>query len=479
MCSNPNPSSSRAGELYAMDVATLSAAFRKRELSPVEVVCSALERAEEIAHLNAFTFLDFDRAMRAAEASERRWCKGEPLSLIDGVPTTVKDILHVEGWSVRYGSRVTDPAPFESDAPAVGRLRQAGAVFIGQTTTPEYGWKAVTDSPAFGVTRNPWNPELTPGGSSGGAAVAAVCGAGVLHVGTDGGGSVRIPASFTGIVGHKPSYGRVAFAPPSSFGTVAHIGPMTRTVADATVMLQIMSGKDLRDWTQPPMPFPDLDVFEYGWKGKRIGYWRTPCVGNVDVEVLNAVDSVIADLRKAGAQVEELRLPDQDDLLEIYTRHWCVGAANRLSTIDVGRIFELDPGFVAAAQVGQEYSGVQRMSAEIGRGRFGSAMDALLCEYDLIVSPTVPILPFEAGGNSPDGDERSWVEWSSFSFPINLSQQPACSLPCGFSHRGLPIGLQMIGARGDDRSVLSAAQTYEAMYRDRFIQPGGRWPVGH
>lgn len=477
MSSVPTQSPSRASELYAMDVATLSAAYRKRELSPVEVVCSALEGAEEIAHLNAFTFLDFDRAVRAAEASERRWRKAEPRSLIDGVPTTVKDILHVEGWSVRYGSRVTDSSPLERDAPSVERLRQAGAIFIGQTTTPEYGWKAVTDSPAFGVTKNPWDTSLTPGGSSGGAAVAAACGVGVLHVGTDGGGSVRIPASFTGIVGHKPSYGRVAFVPPSSFGTVAHIGPMTRTVADAALMLQIMSGKDSRDWSQPPMAFPDLDVSNYVWKGKRIGYWRTPCVGGVNGEVLNAVDRVMSDLQEAGVQVTELRLPSQDSLFEIYTRHWCVGAANRLETIESGRFAELDPGFVAAAQVGQGYNAVQRMNAEIARSQFGSDMDMLLSEHDLIMSPTVPILPFEVGVNSPEGDPRSWVEWSSFSFPINLSQQPACSVPCGFSHGGLPIGLQIIGARGDDSSVLSAAQTYETMCRDRFIQPGGRFPA--
>ncbi|MBB3302206.1 amidase/aspartyl-tRNA(Asn)/glutamyl-tRNA(Gln) amidotransferase subunit A [Rhizobium sp. BK077] len=469
---------SAASDLCFLDCHALTAAYQTGVLSPVDVARAALARAAEIEPFNAFTFLDADGALAAAAASEARWRAGAPASPVDGVPATLKDIVLVEGWAVRYGSSSTDAAVGRQDAPSVSRLRQAGAVFIGQTTTPEYGWKALTDSPSFGITRNPWDILRTPGGSSGGAAVAAACGAGVLHLGTDGGGSIRIPAAFTGIVGHKPTYGRVAANPPSSYGTVAHIGPLTRTVADAALMLEVMSGRDICDWTQAPTPVSPITASRIEWSGKRIGYWKTPCVGGVDAPVQVAVESALLDLEAAGASVMEIQLPHQDDLLEIFYRHWYIGAANRLSLIDAANYPTLDPGFLQAARLGQGYSGVERMAAEVQRSRYGAAMDALLVDFDFIISPTVPILPFEAGYDVPPGSGLgSWVEWSSFSFPINLSQQPACSVPCGLTQDGLPIGLQIIGARGADSAVLSAAMTYEKMFPARFPISPAKWPV--
>ncbi|MER9338337.1 amidase [Mesorhizobium sp. M0293] len=478
MKSRQDPIALDASELCRLDAASLAAAYRRKELSPVEVTQAALDRAEEIQpSLNAFTFLDHQGALDAARMAEERWARAEPLSLIDGVPTTLKDIVHVEGWKVRYGSRATDNRPFHHDAPSVSNLRRAGAVFIGQTTTPEFGWKAVTDSAEYGITRNPWDPDRTPGGSSGGAAAAAAAGAGVLHLGTDGGGSIRIPASFTGIVGHKPTYGRVPAYPPSSFGTVAHIGPMARTVADVAAMLNAMSGRDRKDWTQPSEAFPDVSLQEINWTGKRIGYWNTPCVGGVDPEVAAAVDAVMGDLQTAGAIVTEIALPQQDSLLETFYLFWFVGAANRLSSIDPENHALLDPGFTNAARVGEKYTAVERMQAELRRAEFGAKMDALLNDYDCIVSPAVPITAFEAGSDFPAGSGvANSFEWSSFSFPINLSQQPACSVPCGLSSNGLPIGLQIIGARGGDAGVLSAALAYERLYPDRFISRRGTWP---
>lgn len=455
---------SDAPELCRLNSTALANAYRDGSLSPVEVVSAGLARAGAIqGQFNAFTFIDVDGAIAAAQASEERWRRGEQLSAIDGIPTTVKDIVNVEGWCVRYGSKTTGMDLQGQDAPSVARLRKAGAIFIGQTTTSEYGWKAVTDSRLFGITRNPWNRKLTPGGSSGGAAVAAACGAGVLHLGTDGGGSVRIPASFTGIVGHKPTYGRIALHPPSSFGTVAHIGPLARSVADVALMLDVMSGRDQRDWTQPPLQFEPIAASPLSWAGKRIGYWKTPCVGDVDAQIVASVESVLASIEAAGADIAEISLPCQETLLEVYNRYWCVGAANRLSTIDPAKWHEIDAGLIDAARIGNGYTAVMRMDAELRRGRFGAAMDGLLAEYDFVMSATTPILPFEAGRDVPFAYEgRSWVEWCSFSFPINLSQQPACSIPCGLSREGLPIGLQIVGSRGDDSAVLSAALSLEA-----------------
>lgn len=467
----------RKTDLCELGASDLSSAFRSGELSPKEVVKAVLDRAEKTqAAFNAFTHIDREGALKAAGESEVRWRKQRPLSDLDGVPTTLKDILPVAGWSVRYGSHAISATPHAGDAPAVARLRGAGAVFLGQTTTPEYGWKAVTDSDLFGVTRNPWDPALTPGGSSGGAAVAAACGAGVFHLGTDGGGSVRIPASFTGVFGHKPSFGRVPFFPASSFGTVAHNGPITRRVEDAVAMLDVMSGRDPRDWTQPPMPFPSCAPEQVDWSGKRIGYWSRPCVGAVDPQVCAAIERVLADLADLGAVVETFDLPFSDSLAGIYDRHWCVGAAYRLSLIPPEERMTIDAGFLSAAEQGARYSATERMDAELKRAMFGAEMDRALTDFDFIMSPTVPILPFAAGHTIPPGTAyESWTHWASFSFPINLSQQPACSVPCGFSREGLPIGLQIIGPRGHDGAVLGAARSLEALYPETFATPSAIW----
>ena len=464
--------SGQIDETSRLSVATLADAFSSGKMSPVEVTKTMLARAEAVnAELNAFTMIDHEGALAAAHASEKRWKAGVPLSSIDGVPTTLKDIVYCKTLDVRYGSKATNFILDASDAPSVSRLRNAGAVFLGLTIMPEFGWKAVTDNPKNGITRNPWNPTKTPGGSSGGAAVAAATGAGVLHLGTDGGGSIRIPASFTGIVGHKPSFGRIAAFPLSVFGTVAHIGPMGRTVSDVAAMLSIMSGQDIRDWTQPPTAFPPITLQPTNWSGKRIAYWKQPCIGSVEPAIASAIEAVLSDLEISGAEIQEIKLPDQDALLEIFYRHWYVGAASRLSSIDETLHGLLDPGFLKAARAGQRYTAVDRMQAEIQRAQYGAKMDALLEEFDYIISPTVQISPFDAGNEVPEGKNfKTWIEWSSFSFPINLSQQPACSVPCGFTSESLPIGLQIIGARGDDSRVLSAALSYEHMYPNHFIK---------
>lgn len=441
-----------------MDVAALNAAFGSGALSPVEVVQAALARAEDVQQrFNAFTFIDHAGALAAARVAEARWRAGAALSAIDGVPTTLKDIVHVEGWTVRYGSRATDATPMLQDAPSVAGLRAAGAVFIGQTTTPEFGWKAVTDSPAFGITRNPWNPECTPGGSSGGAAVASATGAGVLHLGTDGGGSIRVPAAFTGTFGLKPTFGRVPADPPSAFGTVAHIGPMTRSPADARAMLSAMGGRSLRDWSQPWGAMPSPDPRSFDWKGRKVGLWMTPPTGTLSLAIKRVISDAVRQIEAAGATVEPIRLPGEG-LHEMFHAHWMTGAASRLAQIPQEARRDLDPGFVEAAAEGNRFSLRGYISAQQARARFGAAMDQLLAHYDLLLSPATACLPFAAGREVPEGSGLSrWTEWAGFSYPINLSQQPACTLFCGLAE-GLPVGLQIVGPRGADGFVLDAAE---------------------
>ncbi len=449
-----------APDLCRLGVAELTAAYAAGTLSPVEVASACLARAEDVqrAH-NAFTLIDHEAALAQASAAEARWRAGSPASAIDGIPTTIKDIVWVEDRAIGFGSVAAEPVRSARDAPAVARLRAAGATLLGLTTTPEFGWKAITDSPRSGVTTNPWNATLTPGGSSGGAAVAAATGAGVLHLGSDGGGSIRIPSSFTGIFGIKPTFGRVPAHPPSPFGSVSHVGPMARTPDDAAAMLEVMSGRDVSDWMQPPVELPPLSDSGFTLEDASIGYWHRSPHGSVDPEVAARMDAVVERLRAEGARIEPIDLPDHDDLFQIFTTHWYAGAAARVAALPPDRLDRVDPGLQAVAAAGREIPVQDYVLATQRRVAFGSAMDALLERFTLLLSPATAIPAFAAGEEVPPGSGLGrWTEWAGFSYPINLSQQPACSLPCGLTGDGRPVGLQLIGPRGADARVLAAAR---------------------
>ncbi len=282
--------------------------YRAKELSPVAVMKETLARLERYeGALNAFVLYDPDSAMAAARDSEARWQRGEPQGLLDGIPVALKDTLLTTGWPRLVGSRTIDPnQAWTEDSPAVARLRDAGALFFGKTTTPEFGWKAVTDSPLSGITRNPWDLARTPGGSSGGSGAAVLAGICPLAVGTDAGGSIRIPAAFCGIFGLKPTFGRVAVYPPSAFGDVAHVGPMTRTVADAALMLDAIKGPDSRDWYS--LPDDGISYRErlgdVSLKGKRIALSPTLGYAEPAPEVRAAVERAAAVFADLGATVE-------------------------------------------------------------------------------------------------------------------------------------------------------------------------------
>src|SRR5208282_169489 len=287
-------------ELAMLSAARMAALFRKRKLSPVEATKAALARiAGHNGRLNAFILVDEKGALAAARRAEGRYAKGEALSAVDGVPASIKDLLLTKGWPTLRGSKALSPdQPWLEDAPAVARLREAGAVLLGKTTTPEFGWKGVTDSPLTGITRNPWNPKMTPGGSSGGAAVAAATGMGALHLGTDGGGSIRIPAGFCGIFGFKQSWGRVPAYPPSPFQTLAHVGAMTRTVADAAMLLTILARPDSRDVYALPHDGADYcKGLGGGIKGLRVAFAPTLGGRHVEPEVAELVAKAAKGLR--------------------------------------------------------------------------------------------------------------------------------------------------------------------------------------
>ncbi|WP_103380401.1 amidase [Pseudonocardia dioxanivorans] len=448
---------SSTADLSATDLLT---AYRTGELSPVEATRDALERISRLdPHVNAFCLVDEAGALAAARESEERWRRGAPCGVLDGVPTSIKDILLTAGWPTRRGSVTSDPAPGEVDGPPVARVREQGAVLIGKTTTPELAWKGVTDSPLTGVTGNPWDPTLTAGGSSGGSAAAVGLGMGALSLGTDGGGSVRIPAGFTGTVAHKPTYGRVPHHPASPFGTLAHVGPMTRTVADAALLLDVISGFDVRDpWALPTPVRRCVDAQGDGVSGLRVAV--SPTLGHVDVdaEVRAAVEAAAGVFASLGATVEYVD-PGFADPVEAFETLWFTGAAKSMEALDAAARSRMDPGLVDIATQGEKVSAVEYLTAMAVRNDLGSLMNEFHQRHDVLLTPTLPIAAFRAGQESPDG--RRWTTWTPFTYPFNMTQQPAASVPCGFTAAGLPIGLQIVGPRHADAQVLTAAYAFE------------------
>jgi aspartyl-tRNA(Asn)/glutamyl-tRNA(Gln) amidotransferase subunit A len=460
------------------DITRLSATellglYRRRELSPVEATRAVLAQIDaQNPAANAFCLVRDDEALASAKRSERRWQAGAPAGLLDGVPTSVKDLLLTSGWPTLRGSLTIDRAgPWTVDAPAVARLREHGAVIVGKTTTPEFGWKGVTDSPLTGVTRNPWDLARTAGGSSGGAAAAVASGMGPLALGTDGAGSIRIPASFCGIVGLKPTHGRVPVYPPSTFGTLSHVGPMARTVADAALLLDAIGAPDIADPLALDRQAPVSAALDAGAvSGLRVAY--SPALGYADVDpgVAAAVGRAVAALEQRGARVTPAD-PGFASPLATFDVLWHAGAATIVDDIPAGRRHLIDPGLAEIAEQGRRYSAVDYLRALRERSELGFAMGAFHQAYDLLVLPTEPIVAFAAGAEVPAGSaERRWPSWTPFTYPFNMTHQPAATVPCGFSAAGLPIGVQVVGPRHADALVLSACAAIETAlpWRDRW-----------
>ena len=442
-------------------------AYRRKQASPVEATLAALARIDRFdGAVNAFCFRDDATALAMASASEARWAKGEANGLVDGIPTTIKDLYPSKGWPTLRGSRtVSKQQQWNEDHPSVASLRANGAVFIGKTTTPEFGWKGVTDSPLTGVTRNPWNTSKTPGGSSGGAAVAAALGMGTLHIGSDGGGSIRVPAGFTGIFGHKPTFGRVPAYPPSAFGTISHIGPMTRNVADAALMLTVMSQPGAHAWHALPHDGADYRIgLENGVRGLKIAFSPTLGYAKVDPEVAAGVRAAVEVLAELGAVVIE-RDPGLPDPIETFDRHWFIPSAYVFGRMTPEQQALVDPGFRDVAELGAKLGAMDYMQAMSDRAHYGTAMSIFLDEFDLLITPTLPVPAFDAGELVADKTTQTrWTDWTPFSYPFNLTQQPACSVPVGFTAAGLPIGMQIVAGKYRESLVLQAARAYEAVH---------------
>ena len=450
-------------ELWQWNAPRLSKAFAAHEASPVEVAQALLQRIAKLdGKVNAFCLIDEATTLDQARAAEARWMKNAPLSPLDGVPVAVKDLFLTRGWPTLRGSRTIDRnQPWNDDAPAIARLKEAGAVLLGKVTTPDHGWKGVTDSPLTGITRNPWNLEKTPGGSSGGSSAALAARFAPLALGTDGGGSIRIPAGFSGVFGIKPQFGRVPAWPLSPFGTLSHSGPMSRDVEGSALLLDIISRPDPRDWQAlPPTPKRFSEGLDQGVRGKRVAF--SPAMGfakNVVPEVAALVAAAAKRFSDLGAHVEEVDPPGGDPL-PIFRALWWGGAGYLFGHANAEKKALLDPGLLAMAEEGAVILLHDYIEANVVRGAYASKMRVFMEDYDLLLTPSLAVTAFEVGKITPYEGKGSWPSWTPFSVPFNLTQQPAASVPCGYAG-GLPVGLQIVGRAFDDWGVLQAAKAYE------------------
>jgi aspartyl-tRNA(Asn)/glutamyl-tRNA(Gln) amidotransferase subunit A len=454
-----------SAEIAMMSATELSRHYRRKTLSPVEATRAALDRIRERdGALNAFRFAAEKEAMAAASEAEARWMKGEPKGQLDGIPTTVKDQWLAKGWPTLKGSHTISPdGKWDEDSPATARLREHGAVLLGKTNMPEFGWKGVTDSPLTGISRNPWNPEMTCGGSSGGAAIAAATGMGALHIGSDGAGSIRIPAAFCGIYGLKSTYGRVPAYPYGMLPGCSHTGPMVRTVADAALMLSVIAEPDGRDWLQLPSEHRDWRIgIEQGIRGLRIAYSRTLGHGWVDPEVGALVDAAVKVFEELGADVEatDPGFPDPRPAFETF---YMGNMAATLEAIPREKHVLMDPGYIEHAELGKHYSGIDMLRAWAARDALGRHMNAFHEKYDLLLTPQLPLTAFAVGRTHPPY-LKAMFDWLPFTFPFNFTQQPAASVPCGFTKDGLPAALQIVAGRYREDLVLRASRAYESVH---------------
>ena len=445
-----------------MPAEELLAHYARRALSPVEVLKAVTERVARLnPDINAFAVMN-PRSLEAAGESEARWAAGRPRGLLDGVPVTVKDLVDLAGFPTRRGSRLTDPAPVAEDAPSVLGLKEQGAVVIGKTTTAEFGWKSPGDCPLNGITRNPWNTDYTTGGSSSGAGAAGAAGFGPLHVGTDAGGSVRIPAAWCGLVGLKPTYGRVPQWPASAFASVSCAGPMARTVRDTALMFSVMAQYDLRDPFCLQSEVRDWrDGIETGVAGLTVGIPRRPGFdAPADADALAAVERAAHLLSEAGAIVEEASA-DLPDASLVFARVW--GAVlSRLVTSTPTQLVELlDPGIREVAAKMGGMTAAEFMDAEIMRAQIGHAMGRYHQRYDLLLCPTVPAGPPLADAPTADPVHALNNAWAPWTYTFNLSRQPAITVPMGTRGNGLPNAVQIAAAQFRDDLVLRAARAIE------------------
>jgi aspartyl-tRNA(Asn)/glutamyl-tRNA(Gln) amidotransferase subunit A len=458
-------------------VAQLLEDFRNGKSTPLDTTRDILTRIGELnGRINAFRTVDADAALVAAAASTQRWEKGEPRGLLDGVPISVKDTLMVEGFAFRQGSLVTADEPAVESAPIVRAAREEGAIVVGITTCPEFGSSTLTVSPLTGTTFNPHDLSKHSGGSSGGAAAGVAAGMVPLALASDAAGSIRIPSSFCGVIGFKPSGGLIPAYPRNVVGPLSSAGFITRSVRDACLGLTVAVRPDDRDIEAVPVYDQNWGgALESGIRGLRIAY--SPALGYVtgmDPEVGRLIAKAVESLAELGATVEEAD-PGFADPEDVIVTHVSMGYGHMMRGLTPDQLQLLTPSLRETVAAGQRLTAMEFMAAQDRRIDLGRQMAAFHETYDLLITPTLPITTFDADAMRPpsfpaDASPRAWTR---FVYPFNLTQQPAISLPCGMTSQGLPVGLQIVGPRRGDAIVLRCARAFEAARGPLAIEPAG------
>ena len=452
-------------ELGFMPATALAELIRTKKISPVEYTRALLERIGTLEpKVNAFAHLAGDQAMDAARKAEAALMSGARIGRLHGVPATIKDLVITKDMPTQSGSLIfKDHQPTE-DSPVVPRLQAEGAIILGKTTTSEFGWTGVSHSPLTGITHNPWKHGYNAGASSAGAGAAAAAGYGPLHQGSDGAGSIRMPSHFCGVFGIKPSFGRVPYYPVSTGDMTSHMGPMSRTVADSALMLEVMAGPHPLDYTTLEAgPAHYLARLHEGVKGKRIAY--SPDLGHarVDPDVAALVRKAAERFTELGATVEEVKTPWAAPGPELVRFFWSAHLTRLQPYLEKWES-QMDPGLVACIKASENVSVAEYQAARERKMPYIASIHRWFEDWDFLLTPSVSVAAFPAEKLMPDNWPRhdwDWVSWAEFSHPFNMAWNPAASVPCGFTAEGLPVGLQIVGKRFDDLGVLQASAAFE------------------
>ena len=443
----------------------LIAEIRDGHASPSEVTAAVIADIEALdGKLNCFVHFDPEGAMAQARALDDRLAKGEDPGPLCGLPVAIKDLIAMKGAPTTFGSKTMAGNVIDADAPSVARIRAAGAVLLGKSTTSEFGCKGVGDSPLTGITRNPWNLNKTPGGSSAGAAALAAAGITPVAIGTDGGGSVRIPGSLCSLFAIKAHFGRVPVWPVSATATLAHVGPLSRRVRDSALMLNVISGFDFRDPFAVAGPVPDfLAACERKPQGLRVLYSETFGYARPTAEVRRLARQAVARLETAGCIVEE-RDRLFDDPVALWSSEFYAGVGTRLKGHLENNRGLLDPTVAGLLDRALDRPLADYTAKVFERHAFRETVRAIFEDYDVIASPALPVTSCDVGLDVPPGfEDRTAVDWVMYTYPFNLTGHPAVSVPAGFDTDGLPVGLQLAGRPLMEETLFTLAAALEAM----------------
>ena len=469
-------------ELYKKSILELKEGYENKTFSPLEVIKEIINNINiNNKKINAFAYFDEEGVLNQAAESKKRLETLKIKGNLEGIPVSIKDLLVTKDFPTTRGS-LTSSLPMNSDfdAPVVRMLKDQGAIILGKTTSPEFGHKGTTQSARFGNTNNPWNILLNAGGSSGGSCAAVAAGFGPASIGTDGGGSIRIPASFCGVFGHKPTFGKIPAYPISPFGTIANIGPIAKTVKDAAIIMNCIAHPDIMDWHSLPDDKTDYFIHDNDIKKKiKIGYskfWGMEKYFDTNLmekEVSEKIDETIAFLSKSGLKIEESELIDWPyNPYQIFEVLWQTGAANLARKINEHDFYNLDSSLINFIEKGKGYSIYDLMDVDAQRAENAAHMKRVFSKIDALIGPTLPVLPFNSSDNTPKGfKENQLFSWLPFTYPFNLTKNPACNLNVNFSKSGLPIGMQIVANIYDDKKCFDLAFIIE-----KLIQVHNKWP---